>query len=469
MYGYGPLGYETGSDSGKTEESWDVINGFTKEENKFEKTYTVECTIPDRRKSNLSIKEFDSNFYGVKPVIFRNTNVNSQLLATLHRKTLLQRHGSTLIAVASNSDGIYPLEKRPVRKMTLSQFVRAISSWPPQNFYFLDSADGEFLHKARTETNRTLFDEYLAPSLLEQKRQFQGKQMRMTMGGAGGGIAFHQHAGSYDEIFVGAKRWSIFPPGQAPLRQGYSVYQSHLSWLRERHKLDARDPPPWECVQYPGDVVYIPDGWMHATLHLRRTIGMVKHADKALPQTAVYFQTKAMALLSTRKDELDRAAVKVLQRAEKFMNRAIELDPTNDQYHAQLSEILSQQGKKKAQYETILKGLSLNKKCSALRFKLIQVCLELSEDSRLALNRDKETDFLTQAFEEILVQHQDQGGLKEAPHDHDFLKLLQEIAWRLDQEEKVELSENEVHERRLQDGTILTSVRAQMLLSTFFV
>ena len=125
--------------------------------------------------------------------------------------------------------------------------------------------------------------------------------------------------------------------------------------------------------------------------------------------------------------------------------------------------------KKKPQYETILKGLSLNKKCSALRFKLIQVCLELSEDSRLALNRDKETDFLTQAFEEILVQHQDQGGLKEAPHDHDFLKLLQEIAWRLDQEEKVELSENEVHERRLQDGTILTSVRAQMLLSTFFV
>ena len=123
-------------------------------------------------------------------------------------------------------------------------------------------------------------------------------------------------------------------------------------------------------------------------------------------------------------------------------NRRVE--PPND--HAQLSEILSQQGKKKAQYETILKGLSLNKKCSALRFKLIQACLELSEDSRLALNRDKETDFLTQAFEEILVQHQDQGGLKEAPHDHDFLKLLQEIAWRLDQEEKVELSENEVHE-----------------------
>ena len=46
-----------------------------------------------------------------------------------------------------------------------------------------------------------------------------------------------------------------------------------VQWLLGENYTSLNDQQrPLECVQEPGDVVYLPDGWLHATVSLGPTV-----------------------------------------------------------------------------------------------------------------------------------------------------------------------------------------------------
>ena len=413
---------------------------------------TTECQIDYF--TRLSVDDFFASYHGNKPVMFRSPNYpNVDVLKELERSTLLQKYGNISVGVATSMDGIFALGASSQSELPLKEVIKLISTWPARDVYFFDSARGHFLSNARRETGSTPMDAYRPPPHFTGiAKEFEDTHPRMTIGGAGSGLSFHQHTSTYNELFVGAKRWSLYGPGTAPVNQGYTLFQSHRAWLRARLNASTRekDPSPLECIQFPGDVLYIPDGWLHATVNLRRTISIARNAKSALPGTAMYFHNKAVRLMQDEHRQR-RATKEELQRAEKLMRRAVEVDPTNAHYYSQLSMALSKQQKYAAEYRAISKGLSLNKQCTSMRHNLVHSLLDLYihgiviEDE----NSKKPIDWLVKAYEAIVDQHVHYGGLKISPNNYDFFKLLLRIALELEKEYPVK-------EHILSDGTHLT-------------
>ena len=51
------------------------------------------------------------------------------------------------------------------------------------------------------------------------------------------------------------------------------MQETQVQWLLGSNYTSlSEDARPLECVQEPGDVVYLPDGWLHATVSVGPTV-----------------------------------------------------------------------------------------------------------------------------------------------------------------------------------------------------
>merc|ERR1711957_1159495 len=88
-------------------------------------------------------------------------------------------------------------------------------------------------------------------------QQAQLKLLEFYMGPAGSGSQLHWHHTAINVQAYGRKRWFLFPPGNAVF-----ATKPILRWLLEDY---PRGVPsrPLECVQEPGDVIFVPIRWAH--------------------------------------------------------------------------------------------------------------------------------------------------------------------------------------------------------------
>jgi hypothetical protein len=106
---------------------------------------------------------------------------------------------------------------------------------------------------------------------------------RFFIGPAGSGTLPHHHHHAINALARGRKRWAIYA-GASPreteqlLEEGYRDYGSGSrveDWfIRECPELRSRrNVRLWECAQGPGDLVYIPESFIHAIVNLEPVVG----------------------------------------------------------------------------------------------------------------------------------------------------------------------------------------------------
>eukprot|EP00300_Choanocystis_sp_HF-7_P016618 c19467_g1_i3.p1 GENE.c19467_g1_i3~~c19467_g1_i3.p1 ORF type:complete len:600 (+),score=70.84 c19467_g1_i3:333-2132(+) len=79
----------------------------------------------------------------------------------------------------------------------------------------------------------------------------------------------HFHFTAANVLIHGRKRWFLFPPG----RSFYSTRQPY-DWIQTDYpELVQANKAPFECIQVPGDLLYVPEGWTHSTISVKDTIG----------------------------------------------------------------------------------------------------------------------------------------------------------------------------------------------------
>lgn len=115
--------------------------------------------------------------------------------------------------------------------------------------------------------NSPLIEHFVPPSVLdEQLTHISPLKMQFYLGPPLSGAPVHFHRNAWNLLIYGQKRWFLYPPNKA----FYS--KEHVwDWWRETY---SKSPDALECVQYPGDLVFIPDMWGHAVINLREGVGM---------------------------------------------------------------------------------------------------------------------------------------------------------------------------------------------------
>ncbi|XP_074988920.1 jmjC domain-containing protein 8 isoform X1 [Caretta caretta] len=112
----------------------------------------------------------------------------------------------------------------------------------------------------------SLFQKYMPPPF-----RIPGTSGAYSFGiaGSGSGVPFHWHGPGYSEVIFGRKRWFLYPPEKTPK---FHPNKTTLSWLLDTYPFLPPEDRPVECTIHPGEVLYFPDRWWHATLNLDTSV-----------------------------------------------------------------------------------------------------------------------------------------------------------------------------------------------------
>jgi len=85
------------------------------------------------------------------------------------------------------------------------------------------------------------------------------------IGGRGGGVQWHIHGPGFSQALHGRKHWVLYPPEKKP---EYDPDYTSRHWMEQVYTSLKKEDLPYECTLNPGDLIYFPDHWHHATLNL---------------------------------------------------------------------------------------------------------------------------------------------------------------------------------------------------------
>ncbi|KAM5198257.1 jmjC domain-containing protein 8 isoform 5-T5 [Hipposideros larvatus] len=192
------------------------------------------CTV--ERRSDLTYAEFIQHYAFSRPVILQGLTDNSRFRALCSRERLLASFGDNVVRLSTANTYSY-------QKDTL---------------YFF--GDNNFTEWA------SLFRHYSPPTF-----GLLGTTPAYSFGiaGAGTGVPFHWHGPGFSEVIYGRKRWFLYPPEKTPK---FHPNKTTLSWLRDTYPALTPSAQPLECTIQPGEVLYFPDRWWHATLNLDTSV-----------------------------------------------------------------------------------------------------------------------------------------------------------------------------------------------------
>lgn len=92
-------------------------------------------------------------------------------------------------------------------------------------------------------------------------------KVQFYVGPALSGAPVHFHRSAWNVLLYGQKRWFLLPPERA-------FYSTQHVWEWWKDAYSKETTGALECVQYPGDLVFVPDMWGHAVINLRESIGV---------------------------------------------------------------------------------------------------------------------------------------------------------------------------------------------------
>eukprot|EP01043_Picozoa_sp_COSAG02_P041667 COSAG02_NODE_3474_length_6681_cov_29.310696_4_plen_407_part_00 len=337
------------------------------------------CTIERLNETEWEAR-FTLEFYLKKPAILHWTSSGAleTLRARTQRSVLLREHGHVHV----NLDRFRNLwQPGSSTKASLSEYVESL---PPANGEYLFDT-GEFLKETGLDRNwRT------APGLAKTGRYRDSTDpagiITIALGGDKQGIPFHWHGDAYSVQLHGAKLWVVFPPGRMP-SSGFLLSETLEQWLvsRQNKKVDAdlTVPSSYQCVQKPGELLYVPEGFWHATSCVGDAVAITEHSVENVPGSAYDLYHNASDLLAEWIDLAKRrfhtrpAAKQKLASATSLLKSALLLDPTNAEILLKLELAAEARGDTRLAIATLRRAIQANPLCIKSHSTLIKMLEKL--------------------------------------------------------------------------------------------
>jgi histone arginine demethylase JMJD6 len=100
------------------------------------------------------------------------------------------------------------------------------------------------------------------------------RSVQLIVGPEGSGSPVHFHTGAFNAVLFGRKRWFLHPPSTA-----YWANKPALPWLMDGDAHGVGVDQPLECMQHPGDVLYVPPQWGHAVINVEDVVAVAMEMD----------------------------------------------------------------------------------------------------------------------------------------------------------------------------------------------
>jgi ribosomal protein L16 Arg81 hydroxylase len=242
-------------------ESWgnDVDTGgwVTSEENIL--AFPGPCSIDVREAADLSQQEFLGRYAFHKPVVIRGATDNTVFKNQCRKDAMMREHAEKRIRLSSANTHSY--DKSDV---TLNYYINNVMK--PQTLEKLGNETFYWFGDNNFTEWKDLIDLYKPPPYFLPRMT---GAYSFGLAAAGTGVPFHFHGPGFGEVVFGQKRWFMYPPEKTP---HFHPNRTTLQWLvedyPELHPLDL----PLDCTIGPGDIIYFPDRWWHATLNIDTSV-----------------------------------------------------------------------------------------------------------------------------------------------------------------------------------------------------
>jgi hypothetical protein len=322
----------------------DTINGWrtpTLTERQFSPRVSCDFDTIDYTDDSMTVAKFQNIYQNKKPVLLRgygNAFINTQ--RAIKREHFLNTFGKLLVDTGLSSR-IVQVYGHGDEQETLSSYLKKARArlQPKQNSTMTPGKEFPytfFNFQRRPNTSnvyynaagivddfRTVLVGPLDETFHEEKRRrtctssnnntcskFQLPEMYsyfLLVGTTNSAVNFHTHGNAWNLLLAGEKRWTVYPPGslEADYERGLA-YLGHVHWLKTI--LPRQMYQPYHCHQMAGDVLYIPEGFIHAVLNMGETLGVALQMNARTTKLGILEQT-----LSTQLNKNTTSNVAALQ------------------------------------------------------------------------------------------------------------------------------------------------------------
>ncbi|KAK8747922.1 hypothetical protein OTU49_016232 [Cherax quadricarinatus] len=228
----------------------------TKDRDRVAKPGPCNIVVQD---GSLTQDEFLERYAYSKPVVIKGASHNQLFKSRTRRSVLLNNYGHMTVRLSSANSYSYAKKDMSFKDYCNHHIhPQQLSALGNETFYlFGDNSHEEW---------QNLLELYEPPpySLPHHLPAYS-----FGLAGPGTGVPFHFHGPGFAETIWGRKRWFMYPPDVEPK---FHPNCTTLQWLMEVYP-DVKDNPNlYECTLQPGEIVYFPDKWWHATLNIDSSV-----------------------------------------------------------------------------------------------------------------------------------------------------------------------------------------------------
>jgi hypothetical protein len=237
----------------------------------------LDCSIERRSPQDITPSKFEAEYRHKKPLVFSAGLLDGWKAQSNWRKeAMMGLYGNATAKMGSSAELVFSAGDDSVRPVPLAAAIERMS-----NDSGLLMFDNQWLIRQAPEI---LGDFEPAPHFAgfspraneaDVTRQDGGRETwnMISLGGSGSGLPWHTHGETWIATVYGRKAWFVYAPGDAGSTQRGSPLHDASAWFVHTLPTLSEDERPYQCVQQPGEVVYLPAGWAHLTVNLDETIG----------------------------------------------------------------------------------------------------------------------------------------------------------------------------------------------------
>jgi len=215
------------------------------------------CNIERRERPSQS--EFLHEYAFRIPVILTGVSDNTHFQSLCEKDRLLEDHGNKTVTLSTANTYSYDKVRMSLRDYMKHSFdPQPVDKSGPDTLYF-------FGNHNFSEWD-SLFEHYVQPPYYLPHKT---AALSFGVAGEGTGVPFHFHGPGFSEVIHGKKRWFLMPYENRPV---FDPNKTTLKWVLEDYAMLKEGDKPYECVIKPGEVLYFPDKWWHATLNVEPSV-----------------------------------------------------------------------------------------------------------------------------------------------------------------------------------------------------